>query len=131
MASALSSLANATVRLTVPVDGTVTDPETGNVVPATMTQTYQLFVRAAGPALQELPGINADTTTYEGYCLEPQALDPKILEGTFGTLNFSGQGEFECKVLQIRHAYGSEGLLGRTLQGVLGDRIRVARLRAL
>jgi hypothetical protein len=131
MASALSSLANATVLLAVPVGGTVVDPDTGNVLPATATYTYTLFLKAGGPALEELPGINADTVIYEGYCVDPQALDPGVLEGTFGTLNFAGQGAFECKVLQVRHTYGSEGLLGQTLQGALGDRIRLARLRAL
>jgi hypothetical protein len=131
MASALSSLANATLTLTVPTDGTVTDADTGNVLPATTTQTYSLFIRTGAPALEELPGINSAVTIYEGYCVSPQALSAVVLEGTFGVLDFAGRGSFECKVLQTRYDYGSTGLLGAALQGALGDKIRLAQLRAL
>lgn len=131
MASALSSLANATLVLTVPTSGTTTDPDTGNVLPVTTTQTYSLFLRSGAPALTELPGINSENTIYEGYCVSPQALDSAVLEGTFGTLNFAGRGAFECRVLQTRYDYGSTGLLGEALQGALGDKIRLEQLRPL
>lgn len=131
MASALASLANATVTLTVPAAGTVTDATTGNVLPNTTTATYSLFLRATSVSTDELPGINANTTVYEGYCVDPQVLNSAVLEGTFGVLNFSGQGSYECKVVRARHEYGSTGVLGQALQGALGDRIRLVQLRAL
>lgn len=131
MASALSALANATLTLSVPAEGTVTDAETGNVLPITTTVTYSLFLRSTSKSVDELPGINADTAIYEGYCVNPQALDSGVLEGTLGELNFAGQGSFECKVLRARYDYGSQGLLGQALQGALGDRIRLQQLRAL
>lgn len=129
MASALASLANATVTLTVPAAGTVVDAVTGNVLPVTTTVTYSLFVRAVSTSTQELPGINTSSTVYEGYCVNPQTLDSKIIEGTFGTVNFSGQGSYECQVLKARFDYGATGVLGQALQGALGDRIRLLQLR--
>jgi hypothetical protein len=80
---------------------------------------------------EQLPGIDTSESIFEGYCVDPQALAAGIGEGTLGVINFAGQGAYECKVLRTRHEYGSEGLLGKTLQAALGDKIRVQRLRAL
>lgn len=129
MASALAALANASVSLTVPTSGTTTDADTGNIVPVTETLTYSVFLRSAAPAVDELPGINAETTVYEGYCVSPQVLNSRVVVGTTGTLNFSGQGSWVCQVLRARHEYGTTGVIGETLQGALGDRIRLVQLR--
>jgi hypothetical protein len=57
--------------------------------------------------------------------VEPQALDARIRPGTRGTVTMSGR-EMTCEVLQERFPYGNTGLLGTTLQNILGDRIRLA-----
>jgi hypothetical protein len=129
MASALAALANASVSLTVPTSGTTTDPDTGNVVPVTETLTYSLFLRSSPPSVDELPGINSETTAYEGYCVNPQVLNSRVVAGITGTLNFSGQGSWVCQVTRTRHEYGTTGVIGEALQGALGDRIRLVQLR--
>lgn len=127
MTSALAALANATAAFEVATVGTTTDPDTGNVVPVTETVTVSLYLRKSSPASTDLPGIEAETETFEGYAINPQALDARIKAGTRGTLNFSGQGATTCEVLDCRFPYGSTGLLGTTVQQVLGDRIRLAQ----
>lgn len=129
MPSALASLANATVTLTLPTSGTVTDAETGNVLPVTREVTYSLYVQAGRPSIDELPGINATTTIYEGYCVNPQVLDASVVEGTTGTLSFSGQGAERCRVVSARKPFGTTGLIGSVLQASLGDRIQLQQIR--
>jgi hypothetical protein len=127
MTSALAALANATATFTVPTVGTMTDPTTGNVVPASETVTVSLYLRQAGTSNAGFPGVNTDVETYEGYAVNPQALDARVKPGITGTLNFAGQGAIECEVINGRFPYGSTGLIGGTLQQVLGDKIRLAR----
>ena len=127
MTSALAALANATAAFTVPTVGTFTDPTTGNIVPATETLTVSLYLRQGNTNGSGLPGVDADVETFEGYAISPQALDARIKPGITGTLSFAGQGSVSCEVLNSRFPYGSTGLLGSTLQQVLGDKIRLAR----
>ena len=127
MASALSGLVNASATFAVPTVGTITDPTTGNVVPATEAVTVSLYLRQGGPRGSDLPGVDADVEVLEGYAISPQALDARIKPGITGTLNFASQGSVPCEVLAGRYPYGSTGLLGGTIQQVLGDRIRIAR----
>ena len=135
MASALTALKNATVVFTVADAGTTVDPDTGNVLANTTTLSYELFLRkgasvgegANSTLTKSYPGVDTVVAAYEGYCIAPQALDPRITEGTTGTLVFAGQPPEDCKVLDLRFKYGTTGLLGSTLQQVLGDKIRLSR----
>jgi hypothetical protein len=126
MASALASLANASLVLALPTAGTVTDATTGNVTAATENVTISAFLRQGSPDKTELPGVEAYTEVFEGYAINPQALDARIKPGTRGTLAFAGQTAKTCEILAARHPYGTTGLIGSTLQAVIGDRIRVA-----
>lgn len=127
MTSALAALANATATFAVPTVGTFTDPTTGNIIPATESITVSLYLRQGGTNGSDFPGVDTEVETYEGYAVSPQALDARIKPGVTGTLNFAGQGAVTCEVLNTRFPYGSTGLLGTTVQQVLGDKIRLAR----
>lgn len=129
MPSALGALANAVLKLQVPAAGTTVDATTGNVLPQVQVLTYSLFAKQLRVSSAELPGVNTATAAYEGYCVNPQALDASVTVGTLGTLSFAGGTELPCMVKQVRHAYGAEGLLGTTLQQALGDRIRLEQLQ--
>lgn len=105
------------------------DPATGNVLPNTVELTYELFLRRVGPEQNtDYPGVDARSDVLEGYCIDPQVLDSRITGGTQGRLVFAGEPEAECEVLQPGSVYGSSGLLGQTLQQVLGDRVRLLRV---
>ena len=127
MTSALSALANATAVFTLPTVGTFTDPTTGNVVPATESVSVTLYLRQGNNNSSGFPGVDTEVETFEGYAVSPQALDARIKPGITGTLNFAGEGSIPCEVLSSRFPYGSTGLLGSTVQQVLGDKIRIAR----
>ena len=133
MTSALAALANATVTFTVPTVGTYTDPVTGNVTPATESVTAEMYLRTFGSLEQvrDLPGVEVKDDTYEGYAVNPQALDARIKPGITGLLSVNGEDAVPCEVLAARHPYGSTGLLGSTIQSVLGDKIRLARYSQL
>lgn len=127
MTSALASIANATAVFTLPTVGTLTDPNTGNITPATEALAVTLYLRQGSTNGSDLPGVDADVEVFDGYAVSPQALDARIKPGITGTLNFAGQGAVPCEVLNSRFPYGSNGLIGSTLQQVLGDKIRIAR----
>jgi hypothetical protein len=127
MTSALAGLANATAVFNLPTVGTFTDPDTGNITPATETVSVTLYLRQGGSNGSGLPGIDADVETFEGYAVSPQALDARIKPGITGTLNFASQGSVACEVISSRFPYGSTGTIGSTLQQVLGDKIRLVR----
>jgi len=127
MTSALAGLANASAVFTLPTVGTITDPTTGNITPATETVSVTLYLRQGGSNGSNLPGIDADVETFEGYAVSPQALDARIKPGITGTLNFASQGSVACEVISSRFPYGSTGTIGSTLQQVLGDKIRLVR----
>lgn len=128
MASALTALKNATVVFTVADAGTTVDPDTGNVTANTTTISYELFLRkSGGNSERNQPGVDVINTAYEGYCISPQALDPRIRQGTAAKLTFSADSEEDCTVDDLRFNYGTTGLLGSTLQQVLGDKIRLVR----
>lgn len=130
MTSAIAFLANATAVFTVPTDGTITEPATGNVVPATETLTVTLYLRSSGgtaPRLSEFPGVGVEDDTLEGYAVSPQALDSRIVPGVRGTLTFGSDDPVPCEVAAARYPFGSTGFLGETLQGILGDKIRLSR----
>lgn len=127
MTSALAGLANATAVFNLPTVGTFTDPDTGNIIPATETVSVTLYLRQGSSNGSGLPGIDADVETFEGYAVSPQALDARIKPGITGTLNFASQGSVACEVINSRFPYGSTGTIGSTLQQVLGDKIRLVR----
>jgi hypothetical protein len=127
MTSALAGIANASATFHVATVGTTTDPDTGNILPATETVTVSLYLRQGGTSAPELPGITADVEVFDGYAVSPQALDARIKPGTTGTLNFAGQGAISCEVINARFPFGSTGTIGSTLQQVIGDKIRIAR----
>jgi hypothetical protein len=126
MSSALLGLANATATFDVVDVGTVEDPITGNIIPNTEQVTVSLFLREGGRNGSGLPGVDTDRLTYDGYAVDPQALDARIQAGVKGLLTFSGKPPARCEVLQERYPYGSTGLIGGTVQRVIGDRIRLA-----
>jgi len=70
--------------------------------------------------------VEDPATTYDGYAVNPQALDARIQAGVRGLLVFSGKPPARCEVLQERYPYGSTGLIGGIMQSVIGDRIRLA-----
>jgi hypothetical protein len=133
VASALTALKNATVVFTVADSGTTVDPDTGNVLANTTTLSYELFLRKGGQAFKggvsqrTLPGVDTVAAVFEGYCISPQSLDARIRQGTIGKLTFGGDVIEECVVDDLRFSYGTTGLLGSTLQQVLGDKIRLSR----
>lgn len=126
MTTALAALANATATFQLPTVGTTTDPDTGNILPAMEDVTVTLYLRQGGRSPANFPGVDTDSITFEGYAISPQALDARIRPGVTGTLAFAGQAAVRCQVLQERYPFGSSGLLGRTLQSIVGDRIRLA-----
>lgn len=125
MASALASLANATVTFEVAGTGVVTDPATGNVMAAGASVVASLFLKAEKVGYTALPGVDVVDTVYSGYATSPMALDPRIVIGTSGTLTFAGEAAVPCEVMELRLPYGGEGLIGGTLAGVLGQSIRL------
>ena len=132
MTSAIAFLANATATFTVPTDGTITDPTTGNVTPATETVTVTLYLRSSGgtePRLSEFPGVGVESATLEGHAVNPQALDARLVPGAPGTITFAGQPSCACEVAAARYPFGSTGFIGETLQGILGDKIRLNRFK--
>jgi hypothetical protein len=106
--------------------GVVTDPATGNVMAAEQQVVLSLFLKAEQVAYRQLPGVDLTDTVYEGYVVDPQVLPAGVVLGTRGTLVFAGQPAVECEVLEARLPYGSTGVIGGALQGVLGDRVRLA-----
>lgn len=125
MTSALAAVANASCVFTLPAAGVSTDAATGNVLPATETVTVSLYLRQGSRSGSGFPGVDTDSVTFDGYAVSPQALDARIRPGVRGSLTFAGQAAIRCEVLQERFPFGSAGLLGSTLQGILGDRIRL------
>lgn len=126
MASALVALKNAVAVFTVAGSGTRVDPETGNVLATDETVSYDLFLRRGGAQDANYPGVDVETANYDGYCIAPQALDARIRPGTTCMLSFASDAPRECVVVDARYSYGTTGLLGQTLQQVLGDKIRLA-----
>lgn len=123
MASALSALSNATATFQVAGAGVVTDPETGNVAPAGATVTVAFFLSAAQTRVLRYPGVDTTETIYEGYAVD--ALDPRIEVGVTGTLTFAGEQTLDCEVRSLRLPYGKTGLLGSTLNSVLGEKVQL------
>lgn len=123
MATALSALSNAQATFNVAAAGVVTDPLTGNVIPAEETVQVQLFLKANKQSGVGFPGVEIVETLFEGYALD--ALDPRITEGTSGTLTFAGEDALEVEVVSLRLPYGKTGLLGSTLNAALGERIQL------
>lgn len=127
MASALTALANASATLNVPTTGTTTDPITGNVRANVETVTVSLYLRVGTIDPSDLPGLNVEGDILEGYALT--ALDARVQPGTQGTITFAGSSAQRCEILEARTPFGTAGLLGSTLQTVLGDRVRMVRYR--
>ena len=123
MASALTALANATATFTVAGVGTVTDHETGNVLPVEDQVTVALFLKGDRQRGFEFPGAEVLQSAFDGYALT--ALDPRIVVGTKGVLLFGEDDVMECEVVGLRYPFGSTGLLGTTLSASLGERIQL------
>lgn len=126
VASALASLVNSTVVFTVPASGVVMDPATGNVLPVTEELTYSLFLRKVfTEQTTSYAGVDTRSAVYEGYCIEPNVLDSRVRGGTPAELTFAGDEPVVCEVEDARFGYGSTGLIGATLESVLGTKIRL------
>lgn len=126
MPSALSAVANASVTLELPAAGTTVDAATGNVIANSEAVTFSAYLREGARTGAGFPGVDTDTITLEGYAIAPQALDARVRPGIAGTVTFAGRPARRCEVLQERYPFGTTGLLGATLQSILGDRIRLA-----
>ena len=129
MSSALVGIANATAVFTVPTVGTVTDPATGNVTPATETVTVVLYLKRSTFTPNDLPGVDVDADIFAGYAVNPSAVDARVKRGIRGTLVWAGEASQPCVVSEIGSNFGSTGLIGSTLKTVLGDELRVIRYR--
>lgn len=125
MTSALAALANATASFSLPTTGTVTDPATGNVTPVVESLQVTLYLRQGSINETDLPGVDAAAVAFEGYAISPQALDARIKRGVIGTVTFSSNDAQPCEVVDVAFPFGKTGLIGGTLQQVLGDRIRL------
>jgi hypothetical protein len=125
MASALAALANASATFQVAGSGVITDPATGNVRAATSQVTVSLFLKAEKVSATALPGVDVVDTLYEGYAVDPVAFDSGIVVGTEGVLTFGTEDPVECEVTALRLPYGNAGLLGSTLNAVLGERVQL------
>ena len=125
MASALAALANATATFQVAGTGVVTDPDTGNVRAVTTEVTVSLFLKADKIATTALPGVDVVDTVYEGYAIDPVAFDNGIVVGSRGTVTFGSEEPVACEVISLRLPYGDTGLLGATLNAVLGERVQL------
>lgn len=133
MATALAALANASVTFTVAGVGVITDPDTGNVVPAQETVSTEFFLRVTridgvisrvrGADQTSYPGVDVSDVVYDGYAIA--SLDPRIQVGTTGSLVFAGNDPVTCEVTELRLPYGKTGVLGTTLNSVLGERIQL------
>lgn len=129
MTSALLSLQNAVVTLDVPTVGTIVDTRTGNVLPRTERVTISLYLRQGSLTEADVPGVGSAADVFDGYAISPQALDARIVPGVRGLLSFSADDPMPCELVKGREPYGTTGLLGSTLQQVLGDRVRLIRYR--
>jgi hypothetical protein len=129
MSSALIGIANATAVFTVPTVGVVTDSATGNVTPATETVTVVLYLKRSTFTPNDLPGVDVDADVFAGYAVNPSAVDARVKRGIRGTLAWAGDASQPCVVSEIGSSFGSTGLIGSTLKGVLGDELRVIRYR--
>jgi hypothetical protein len=122
--SALVALENSVLTFVVPAPGTDVDPETGNVVANTETIQCAAYLKAESVAETTFPGVNVMSTLYEGY-VTSGALDSRVVVGTEGELEFAGEPVVGCEVLEARLPYGTTGLLGSVLTGVVGTKIRL------
>jgi hypothetical protein len=129
MASALLSLQNAVVVFDVPTVGTIVDQRTGNILPRTERVTISLYLRQGSLTEADVPGVGNAADVFDGYAISPQALDPRIVPGVRGLLSFSADGPMLCELVKGREPYGTTGLIGSTLQQVIGDRVRIVRYR--
>ena len=120
MATALNALANATATFQVAAVGVVTDPTTGNVLPASESVTVSLFLKSDRISGTSFPGVEIQETVFDGYVLE--SLDSRVVVGTTGTIDFAGEGVLGCEVTGVRLPYGKTGLIGSTLNAALGER---------
>jgi len=126
--SALFALVNATVDFHVAGAGLMTDPETGNVSPTVEDLTYKAFLRAINVDPTVYPGVDVNGVVYEGYVVDPQALDAKVQVGSTGVLTFGSGEPVECRVLRARIGYGDQGALGARLSEALGTRVTLLSL---
>jgi hypothetical protein len=122
--SALQALENSTLTFVVPAAGTSVDPDTGNVVANTETVECAAYLKAESVAEATYPGVNVVSTLYEGY-ITSGALDSRVVVGSSGEVEFAGAGPVECEVLEARLPYGTAGLMGEVLTGVLGSKVRL------
>lgn len=123
MTTALSALANATATFQVAATGVVTDPTTGNVLPANEGVTVSLFLKSDRIAGTSFPGVEIQEIVFDGYVLDP--LDARVVVGTTGTIEFAGEGPVGCEVTGLRLPYGKTGLIAATLNSALGERIQL------
>lgn len=121
--SALFALINATITFQVAGAGVTTDPDTGNVLPTVDEVQYKAFLKAVNVDPAVYPGVDATGVVYEGYVVDPQALDARVGVGSRGALKFGSAAEVGCEVLRARIGYGDEGVLGGRLTEALGTKV--------
>jgi hypothetical protein len=114
---------NAVGRFIVP-GTTVTQDPRGNYKVVTEYLDYNFYlVEELDNEENKYPGIDRISDKLIGYVVFPSKLDPRIKTGTKGFLSFGTQREVKFTVIDTKFNYGSTGLIGGTLQQVLGDSI--------
>jgi hypothetical protein len=114
---------NAVGKFTVPGTVTIQDSK-GNyrAVPEELDYAFYL-VEELDNEEKNYPGVDRVSDKLIGYVVFPSKLDPRIKAGTKGTLTFGTQRETKFTVIDVKFNYGSTGLIGGTLQKVLGDSV--------
>jgi hypothetical protein len=114
---------NAVGKFIVPGVITIQDSK-GNyrVLPEELDYTFYL-VEELDNQEKNYPGVDRISDRLIGYVVFPSRLDPRVKTGTKGFLSFGTQRELKFSVIDTKFNHGSTGLIGGTLQKILGDSI--------
>lgn len=123
MASPLDAFSNGDLTFQIPAAGTTTDPDTGNVVANTTTDTYRVFLKEIGATVQQsFAGVDVRTVRFEGYITNPQLLDDAVTEGMEAVLEMDQGRTYTATLVASRSPFGRAGI-GAILEGSLGHQV--------
>ena len=118
MTTGFEPFANSTLVFSVSGNTTTVDPDTGNVIPSTSTETYVAFLAQMRPP-QYLADDGIDTTTIylEGQLINPWRFGVRVYPNSVAQATFDGiTGTFELLPTEERlSAY--KPWLGTQLRG--------------
>lgn len=118
MTTGFEPFANSTLVFSVSGNTTTVDPDTGNVIPSTTTESYAAYLAQRRPP-QYLADDGIDTTTIylEGQLIDPWKFDSKVYPNSVATATFDGiTGTFELLPTEERIA-SYKPWLGTQLRG--------------